>query len=248
MTNSLEQIKQVLGLDKSDALGLGKISESTVSLVKEGREFLTNLLGPVVQPAGEQIGKAIADPIRRMRLKRELYWLETLGISKQQIDLSGKEITGVKLKTLVQIMDYASAEENESLRNIWAKLLASAATGFDVHPRYPELIKQLHPNEGKILELVYKKTVEEKSFILLSQISKNLKIDVQAVGKHIQNLHALNLCCNRLKGLEEAFEIPESSVADCDFVFILGSKSVNFVEMDGIGFQLMEAIKKIEHD
>ena len=64
----------------------------------------------------------------------------------------------MSLKTLVPILDAGSLEEDESMINKWAALLATAAdpgSRIDVLPSFPEVLKELSPKEALALDTIY---------------------------------------------------------------------------------------------
>jgi len=70
----------------------------------------------------------------------------------------GSEPRGVAPRFLLDAVDCASQEENEQLRAMWASLLANAVDPEEPEIAYlgfAEVLRQLTPNEAKVLELIY---------------------------------------------------------------------------------------------
>jgi hypothetical protein len=108
--------------------------------------------------------------------------------------------------------------DNEYIRNMYANLLASSMTAImkaNVHPSYLEIIKQLSPDEAKILAYLYRNRFEpiigfyidnrnflknEHEGIIFSLITEKANCDItDKVEEYFQNLE-------RLKLVEDAYE------------------------------------------
>ena len=70
------------------------------------------------------------------------------------LDERGLPAQPVAPKLLVPILENASLEDDDYLQDLWAALLANAATrqGREILPSAPELLKQLNPWEVLLLE------------------------------------------------------------------------------------------------
>jgi hypothetical protein len=68
--------------------------------------------------------------------------------------LRGREARRVKLNTLVPLLEAGSLEEDESMAERWAALLANAANAGEeeVPPSFPEILRQLTPGEARLLD------------------------------------------------------------------------------------------------
>ena len=70
----------------------------------------------------------------------------------------GSRASAAPLKTLVQVSQYASLEQDEHLQNCWAALLANSALDHArVLPSYPEILRQLSVIEAKFLAAIYRR-------------------------------------------------------------------------------------------
>ena len=72
----------------------------------------------------------------------------------------GLEPQNVPLKSLVPMLEGVKVEENESMQDKWAALLANAASGeLDVAqlPSFSEILRLLSPTEAKLLDAIYEK-------------------------------------------------------------------------------------------
>ncbi len=56
---------------------------------------------------------------------------------------------------LVPILESAGLEEDASLIELWARLLASAASGASVNATFPAILSQIGPAEARFLDWLY---------------------------------------------------------------------------------------------
>ena len=125
-------------------------------IVKAGIEAtlepFANLLEKIAGPAAEELGLALREHVRFLRMKRQVrLWQRT----KEFLDQAGIEPKRVPLKLLAPIMESGSLEEDDPLQDRWAALLANAAAGKQtVHPAFPEMLKQLSAMEVVMLEIL----------------------------------------------------------------------------------------------
>jgi hypothetical protein len=88
------------------------------------------------------------------------------------------------------MLEAASIENDEDLHTKWSALLANAASSGKVHPSYIEILKQLTPDDARLLDTFYELTKEEKSR-WLNQVLDELNEDQR--GIQFENLVRLGL-------------------------------------------------------
>ena len=123
------------------------------------KEAVKNLLAPVTDvmnklfgPAATEIGLSWGEAFRVWRLKRTVRLLEEV---KQIASDAGLDLKPVAPRLLFPILEAASLEDDEDLRQRWVALLTNAArTDFDneVLPAFPDILKQLTSQEAKFLD------------------------------------------------------------------------------------------------
>lgn len=156
---------------------------------------------PIVKPTGELVGlvpraiKAALSPIEKWILVKEYNLAETkklLEIKLQNVD--PELIESPEPHIAVPALQYLSyCMNNEELRNMYANLLASsmnASVKDGVHPSFVEIIKQLSPDEAKLLKALY-----EFSIIPVITVRYNNENgDGISVLKNFSNLGDLTGC------------------------------------------------------
>jgi hypothetical protein len=89
----------------------------------------------------------------------------------------------VPLKTLLPLLEYASLEQEDDLQEKWAALLANASASGPilVLPGFSDILKQLSPQEARLLDGIYDRVCFELSRIY-EQIDPSILSYVGAAG------------------------------------------------------------------
>jgi Abortive infection alpha len=114
------------------------------------------LLQKIGGPAAEEIGLTLQDHVRVFRLKRQIRLLQK---TKAILDRAGIEPGRVPLKLLGTIVDNATLEEDDSLQDMWAALLANNAVGIGHEVMFPEILRQLSPADARLLRNCFKEVM-----------------------------------------------------------------------------------------
>lgn len=117
---------------------------------------------PVMKPTGELVGlipraiKAALSPLEKWVLEREYNVAETRKLLEEKLrNTPPEQIEPPEAYIAVPAMQYISyCMDNEELREMYANLLANSMNKIvknGVHPGFVEIIKQLSPDEARIL-------------------------------------------------------------------------------------------------
>lgn len=132
-------------LNSSDSTELANLEEA-------GTAFVSRITGA---PATE-LGEWFADQVRYWRFKSQLRILDK---AREQCEQAGISPQTVKPNVLVPLLESASLEDDDSLVDRWAALLANAAneeTAEQVSAGYVDVLRQLDPMDASILQNVYR--------------------------------------------------------------------------------------------
>ena len=110
----------------------------------------SDLLRKLAGPGVEELGLTIRDSVRVFRIKRQLRLFERV---QHMLNEAGAEPNRVPLKILVPVIEGASLEEDDELQDLWAALLANAATSGDARAAYAEVLRQLSRHEVLLLRM-----------------------------------------------------------------------------------------------
>jgi hypothetical protein len=161
------------------------------SFLEPFKEQVSNLLSP----STEHMGKYFAD-----KLKKKFAIADRA--NKKLTDRGVTQSRHVPDKLLSPILEHGSLEDDETMTDRWATLLASAADpNFrqSIPPSFPEILRQLSPEETKILEKLYGLFVqgrqEEANYPAVAvPVSENFKIyNGNDFAVSINNLERLGL-------------------------------------------------------
>ncbi len=132
--------------------------------VKEIAKDVYNDAGkPIAKPTGELIGlvpraiKAALSPVEKWVLQKEYNIEETKRLLEQKLEnISPDLIESPDPHIAVPALQYISyCMDNEDLRDMYANLLANSMNKVvkrGVHPGFVEIIKQLSPDEARLLK------------------------------------------------------------------------------------------------
>ena len=146
------------------------MDEQTSNMLTEmakqtAKESYADVAKPVLKPTGETIGlipraiKAALLPIEKWILNREYNLEETKKLLEYKLQkVSPGLIESPEPYIAVPAIQYISyCMDSEELRNMYANLLANSMNKIvkdNVHPGFVEIIKQLCPDEAKILKRI----------------------------------------------------------------------------------------------
>lgn len=131
----------------------GAFSGAVQALVEPISGFLGKLFGPGAEQLGGWAGDVIAYRRWQTRVKIMLK-------AQALLDAAGLEAHEVPRPVLMPILEAAGDEEDQSMADRWAALLANAASGVpeQVPPRFPAILRELSSDEAQLLDAMYDKT------------------------------------------------------------------------------------------
>jgi hypothetical protein len=131
----------------------GKAGESAIEVGQKGAE---GFLAKVIGPSAEAIGELFA-----LRLKERLHGnlINVALRASKKLQNAGVDPRQVPLKIIHPLLEAASLEEDDDIRERWANLLANAADSGNksrtVQPSFVAILKELTPREVKFLDALY---------------------------------------------------------------------------------------------
>ena len=111
-------------------------------------DLIHRLTGPVF----DEFGAMLADKVRPYRAKN---LVSTVQKTERILRDAGLPANAVPPRLLLPIIENCSIEDNETLQEMWAGLLASASQQTDsISPSFIETLKQLTPDEARYFEQI----------------------------------------------------------------------------------------------
>lgn len=131
-----------------------------------------------------EVGNIRSDWMKYYRYKNFLAILDRVDALHKKRRLEGKPIP-IAPRIAIPLLEAAAVENDESLKELWARLIANGTDktkAVKIHPSYIEIIKQLSPDEAKIIEAFSK----EKSYPYIFEDAVTL--DTNTTGNYrLQN-------------------------------------------------------------
>ena len=121
-------------------------------VVEKAEAFLTALLGEAVKESGGLIG----DKVRYQRFKNQVLILRK---SQTLLEEAGLQPRPIPMKTLVPLVESCSLEDDPDIQEMWARLLADAASSASnafLHAIGVQLLSSISVDDAKLLQLLYR--------------------------------------------------------------------------------------------
>ena len=164
----------------------------------EGIAAAKPLLQRLCGPAIDELALLLQDHARVYRLKNQL---RTLGKVQEMLHKAGGKVHAVPLRTLLPLLEGAALENDESLSDKWAGLLASAASSQGIelsHPGFPRILSEMTPREAKILDKLHLIGGQANWRSFRQDLMEEFGCTIEAIDRDYTNLFRLGVC--RIKG------------------------------------------------
>jgi Abortive infection alpha len=181
------------------------LEEVVDGLAPAARDFAEKVSS---SPAAE-LGELFADKIRFRRWKNQV---RLLNKASEYAKAAGIDPRSVNLTILNPLLEKAGNEEDESMANRWAALLANAAGGAygDVSPSFPDVLARLSPRDAQVLDAVHLALSSQPEEALgvvgvaSEAIAGRYDWPVSEVQFSFENLQVLGLCASGSPAMVEA--------------------------------------------
>lgn len=198
---------------------------AAVTLYKAAKPFLAKILGPGADELGE-IGRDFIKGKRAKNAER------TLADADKLLAETGREPQEVPLNIVVPLLEAASLQDDPTLADLWAALLANAADSAQqapVQPGFTEVLRQLTPLDARVLAHIYKRAQVKEEYLLhyeleaviTQRMPSELGITDKQLALSVDTLLRLRLCAPPTRRWEKG-EITGPSAATlqvCPTVF-----------------------------
>src|SRR5580704_7385815 len=120
----------------------------------------TAIVRRMLGPAADELAEMWRDKVRLYRYERQLKCVEK---AEKMAKDAGFTPQAVPPKILFPLLEGASFEDNETLHDMWAALLANAASPENagtVRPGFIAILRQMAPDEGLFLNALFTECVQ----------------------------------------------------------------------------------------
>lgn len=117
------------------------------------KEVITGFIEKVVGKPFEEIGNIAQDWMKYFRYKNLLLIYDKVEKIQKRRGIEGKS-KAINPRIAIPLLESASIENEGSIQELWAKIIANGTDSqkkIDIHPAFIEVIKQLSPDEARIL-------------------------------------------------------------------------------------------------
>jgi hypothetical protein len=163
------------------------MSDALAKVVEKLLEPTNDLIKRIGGPVADEIGEYLAAAVRPYTVVRQV---KAVAKAQRMLNDSGLSTHPVPPRLLLPILEGASIEDEEDLHTKWSALLANAASSGKVHPSYIEILKQLTPDDARLLDKLHDLT-QGKNYRRLDYVLRELDEDQHSIS--FQNLVRLGL-------------------------------------------------------
>ncbi len=131
------------------------MDENTTAITKSLSQAvadITDIVHRLFGPLADEFGQMMGDKVYEYRVRN---FVSVMNRVKTLLADNRISPNAVPPRLLLPIADPASVEEDETLQQKWAGLLATASVQPDMSPSFAEVLKQLSPSEARILDSMY---------------------------------------------------------------------------------------------
>lgn len=124
-----------------------------VELAKKSLDLIMDFARKVGGQAADELGVDFGNRVRAWRIANAVNLYTR---TRRILEEAGLPANAVPPRLFLPLVEAASVEDNESLQEMWAGLLATATQAPDeVPPSFVETLKQMTPNEARFIDKVY---------------------------------------------------------------------------------------------
>jgi len=168
--------------------------ELTKEIVKALQPF-GDLLHRLTGPLADEIGESLGVWMRHYRFRLAVKMFQK---TQRMLAEAGISANPVPPRLFLPMLEHASIEDDDELHSRWSALLANAsASPNSVHPSFIEILRQLTPDDAKLLDTLYDSSASRRQRKVLPPWRNWITYaDAEArgaAGESFQNLLRLGL-------------------------------------------------------
>jgi hypothetical protein len=144
----------------------------TTGKFAEIAERVGGFVAKVIGPASNQVGGILEDWTRYFRYKNLLAIADKVENIHASRKIEGKTIP-IPPRVAIPMLESASLEDDETLQEVWARLIANSTDPHftaALHPGYIEIVRQMSPDEAIILSSFLK--LKGYPFLFLNHVQE----------------------------------------------------------------------------
>ena len=145
-----------------DVAGIGKLAkaipqEAWNKLIATASNTFSALIAPITKTTAG-LGRLIQVKFDSMVDVQKVYAADAVNRAKEKVERSRRAPQGTpKAKVLVPAIEGASLETDDTLRDVWANLIAHEMLSAGVHPEFPGILARLSPKDALTLSEIANK-------------------------------------------------------------------------------------------
>lgn len=164
-----------------DLVGLGKLASAIPDpawqkLVDTACDTFSAIVLPITATT-EGLGRLIEARFNRLTDVEKVFAADTVQKAQKKAANSSNKIQGkVKSTVMISAIEKAAVETDETIRDIWANLIANELLGKDVHPEFPLILERLSSNDALVLVEIAEGSQKDKMKQIVKAVASNLNV------------------------------------------------------------------------
>lgn len=220
-----------------DATGIGRIAEA---IPKEGWkkaidtacDSFTDLIAPITKTTAG-LGGLIQAKFDAMIDVQKVFAADALYRARQKTQhLEADPKIRPSARVLVSSIEQASIESDDSLRDIWANLIANEMVSGDVHPEFPGILSRMSAADAIVLSKIAEK--EPSNFLQAGAVALGASLSTTIFASNLfqGDSDASHEHLKRLALIEQMNGVWVLTHFGRDFVRAVTSPAVDFDQVD----------------
>jgi hypothetical protein len=187
-----------------DLVGIGKLAQAIPDtawkkLVDTACDTFSRTITPLTATT-VGLGRLIEAKFDGMVEAQKIYAADTIQRAQNKIEQANKGVSKrAKSAVLINAIEKSSIETDESLRQVWANLIANEFLEGQVHPEFPRVLERLSYEDALVFLEIAEKSKKDKVKIAISSIALSLPFvgtlrvllneEIDFHREHLRNLH-----------------------------------------------------------
>jgi abortive infection alpha-like protein len=136
------------------------MADPLTGIAKQTLAPVGDVIKRIAGPLADEIGESLALLARPYRIALSVKMFKK---TQRTLKEAGLPAQPVPPRLFLPMLEAASIENDEDLHTKWSALLANAASSPEkVHPSFIEILKQLTPDDARLLDKLYTATNDQK--------------------------------------------------------------------------------------
>ena len=172
------------------------IPKQEYEIAPEDLNAVEKFLSSIIPGFIKEFSGALQDSVKGWRARN---MVNILVKTKEKVEVSGLTLQELSGKFMVQALEKGSVENDKTLQDKWATLLANTSTGKNrASIKYINMLSELDVNEVRLLDILYTELLqneEDNEYVFSTEkAAKAFGVKVPEIKLMVDNFYRMNIC------------------------------------------------------